>query len=347
MESARNIDIVLFDKTGTMTKGEMGVTEVISFGKTTQEQVIQISSMLEEKSEHNIGKAIVKAVSGSPREWQSGLSRGGGKTAVKNFKIIKGLGVQGETDGKQYYIGGPKLVESLRLKVTNVDEVNRLSKQGKTIVYLIESKRLLGSGDRLSRGGEGVKVIGAIAIADQIRPESKEAIKALHNFGVKTAMVTGDSQDVADAVAKEIGIDIVYAQVLPEEKVNKVEELQQKGQKVAMVGDGVNDAPSLTQADIGIAIGAGTDVAIESAGIILVTNDPRNVVKIFTLSKATYRKMVQNLWWAAGYNIVAIPLATGFFGITLNPAAAAILMSMSTVIVAGNAQLLKKLDLSK
>lgn len=320
LESARNIDVVLFDKTGTLTKGEMGVTEIIALNNFTQDKILEITGALEQHSEHSIGKAIVSELKTKNIKL---------KTVIKNFKIVKGHGVQGEISGKLYYIGGPKLVENLKLKTNNSKQIEALSQQGKTIVYVIEDNN----------------IIGVIAIADQIREESKEAVQALHALDIKTAMVTGDSQDVANAVAQEIGIDKVFAQVLPEEKVEKIKELQNQKLKVAMVGDGVNDAPSLMQADVGIAIGAGTDVAIESAGIILVKDDPRAVVKIFALSKATYKKMVQNLWWAAGYNIVAIPLATGFFGITLNPAFAAILMSMSTVIVAFNAQLLRKLKM--
>lgn len=344
LESARNIDIVLFDKTGTLTKGEMGVTEIIALNNFTKDKMLEIAGTLEQHSEHSIGKAIIYELKTKSILSSRARVEGKLKTTVKNLKIIKGQGVQGEISGKQYYIGGPKLIESLKINAENIKDIDTLSKQGRTVVYVIEVD----------------KVIGVIAIADQIRQESKEAVQAIHNFGVKTAMVTGDSWDVANAVAQEIGIDKVFAQVLPGEKVEIIKKLQngninilkfkilnlKSGRlSVAFVGDGVNDAPSLIQADVGIAIGAGTDVAIESAGIILVKDDPRAVVKIFTLSKATYNKMVQNLWWAAGYNIIAIPLATGFFGIALNPAVAAILMSMSTVIVAFNAQLLRRVRL--
>ena len=244
---------------------------------------------------------------------------------------LAGKGAQADVDGQSVRVGSPALAQESGIdpKSINENELEKLAQEGKTIIHVISQKSLMGS----------------IALADIIRPESKEAISALKKQGIKTAMITGDSEDVAKWVAKELGIDQYFARVLPEQKSEKVKLLQEQGQKVAMVGDGINDAPALSQADLGIAIGAGTNVAIESAGIILVKNDPRDISKIIRLSQLTFRKMIQNLFWATGYNVIAIPLAAGalaFKGIFLQPALAAVLMSLSTVIVAFNAVLLKK-----
>ena len=251
-----------------------------------------------------------------------------------NFQRIAGKGARAVVAGEYVFVGSEALLDDYNLSLDNEarKNINELSGQGKTIVFVLTAK----------------KIIGAIALADIIREESRQAIKALHDLGIKTAMITGDSPDVAKWVAGELGIDEYFARVLPDQKSEKVKLLHVKGQKVAMVGDGVNDAPALTQADLGIAIGAGTNVAIESAGIILVKNDPRDIGKIIRLSRMTYSKMIQNLFWATGYNVIAIPLAAGvlaFKGILLEPALAAALMSLSTVIVAFNAALLRRREL--
>ncbi|MDO8472056.1 MAG: heavy metal translocating P-type ATPase, partial [bacterium] len=326
LESARNIDVVLFDKTGTLTVGEQGVADVVATGKLDVATITKLAATLENDSEHSIGQAIVAF--GKQKKTATGT------VSVADWQSLPGKGVQGVINKNNYHLGGPQLL--LHLKITPdskiVARTKQFAGQGKTVLYLIEKST----------------IIGLLTITDIIRPESQEAVEALHRLGIQVAMVTGDSNDVAQYVATELKIDTVFAEVLPENKVSKVKELQSQGQKVAMVGDGVNDAPALTQSDVGIAIGAGTDVAIESAGIILVKSDPRAVVSVFTLARATYRKMIQNLIWATGYNVLAIPLAAGVFvnqGITLQPAVAAILMSFSTIIVAANAQLLRKIKL--
>jgi Cu2+-exporting ATPase len=253
---------------------------------------------------------------------------------VSRFSALKGLGVQADFENQTYSIGGPRLLEMLSLKPTGEMEsfTQKANLKSQSVVYLTTKDQ----------------IIAAIAIADVVRAESKQAVDELKRLGIEVAMLTGDSRPVAEAVAKELGIQRVFAEVLPEHKDQKVMELQRQGKRVAMVGDGVNDAPALTRADVGIAIGGGTDVAIESAGLILVNSNPLDVVKIFKLSRASYSKMIQNLWWAAGYNIVAIPLAAGVlarWGILLSPAVGALLMSISTIVVAINAQLLRKVDL--
>lgn len=326
LESARNIDVVLFDKTGTLTVGEQGVAEVVATGKLDVTAITKLAGALENDSEHSIGRAIVTYA-----EQKKAAAKA---AVVTNWRSLPGQGVTGSINGQAYAIGGPQLLRELKLTPdkTVAEQAAAFASQGKTVIYLLENK----------------VVVGLLTVTDLIRPESKEAVEALHQMGIKVAMVTGDSNDVAHYVATELNIDTVFAEVLPANKVSKVKELQSQGQKVAMVGDGVNDAPALTQADVGIAIGAGTDVAIESAGIILVKSDPRAVVSVFTLARATYRKMIQNLVWATGYNVLAIPVAAGVFvnqGITLQPAVAAIFMSLSTVIVAANAQLLRKIRL--
>ncbi len=325
LESARNLNVVLFDKTGTLTKGEQGVAAVYSAGDMEEDEVIRLIASLEAPSEHSIGKALLAAA----KEKKLEISE------VAKFNALKGRGVTATIGKDTYFVGGPRMLAERKAVVQNQlqKQAKEADEAGQTIIYLIKDQ----------------EVLGAVAIADTIRPESKEAIKALHDLGVRVAMLTGDSEGVAKWIAKELGIKEYFAEVLPEHKVDKVKELQKDGSKVAMVGDGVNDAPALAQADVGIAIGAGTDVAIESADIVLVKSDPRDVVKVIKLSKATYSKMVQNLVWATGYNVVAIPLAAGVFapwGIILAPALGALLMSVSTVVVAANAQLLRRLSLS-
>lgn len=323
LEAARNLDWVLFDKTGTLTKGEHGVTDIWATKGYTEEDILHLTASLEQNSEHIVGKGIV----GEATKRHVHLDK------VEDFAALPGLGVKGKLHGKDNFVAASyRYIKENKLKVP--DDIERYSKQaakdGKTEVYLIKDNQL---------------VVGAIALADVIREQSKQAIAALKAEGVKTAMVTGDSQDVAAYVAKQLGLDQYFAEVRPEDKATKVKELQRTGSKVAFVGDGINDAPALTTADIGMAIGAGTDVAIKSADIILVKSDPRDVIRVIHLSKATYRKMVQNLAWATGYNVVAIPLAAGVLygsGIVLSPAVGAVLMSLSTVIVAINAQLLRR-----
>lgn len=328
LETARRLDVVLFDKTGTLTKGEHGITDIWPAIGYSQEDILHLTASLEQNSEHIVGKGIVKEA----EDQHVHLDK------VENFAALPGLGVKGRLHGKDNFIAASYRYISEH-KLTVPKEIERHSKkaakEGKTEVYLIK---------------EDKQVIGAIALADIIRDESKQTIATLKQLGIKTAMITGDSQDVAVYVAKQLGLDQYFAEVRPEDKATKVEELQVSGQRVAMVGDGINDAPALTQADIGIAIGAGTDVAIKSADIVLVKSDPRDVVKIIKLSKATYSKMVQNLVWATGYNVVAIPLAAGVlygYGIVLAPAIGAILMSVSTIVVAFNAQLLRRLRLQE
>lgn len=323
LEAARNIDVVLFDKTGTLTKGEQGVVDVISDGVKAND-VLALAASVELESEHPIARAIVK----SAKDKKQRLI-----TASK-FSAMSGCGAKALVGTDTVYIGGPRLLEGLSIKLSSSlqSAATNASNDGKTVVYVIQSK----------------KVIGVIMLADVIRPESKEAVRSLQKAGKRVAMLTGDTQGVAAWVSKELGIKEFFAEVLPENKADVVKKLQADSSKVAMVGDGVNDAPALTQADVGIAIGAGTDVAIESAGIVLASSDPRGVAKIVILSKATYRKMVQNLAWATGYNAIAIPLAAGVtagLGFVMSPAIGAVLMSFSTIVVAINAQFLRKLDL--
>ena len=325
LESARNIDIVLFDKTGTLTKGEQSVSEVFAINGQSSEKVLHLAASVEQTSEHSLGQAMVTAA----MEKNIILDK------AEQFRAITGHGVEALLHGKNTVsVGGPRLLEIKKLNIpselqSNIEQAN---KDGKTVVYVLA--------DNI--------IVGAITIADVIREESRQAVVDLRNQGIKVVMITGDSHGVASYVAKQLNLDNFFAEVLPEHKADKVKELQKDGSKVAMVGDGVNDAPALTQADLGIAIGAGTDVAIESAGIVLVRSNPLDIPKIIKLSKATYRKMLQNLFWATGYNIIAIPLAAGVLasvGIILPPAIGALFMSVSTIVVAFNAQLLRKLKL--
>lgn len=323
LESARRLDIVLFDKTGTLTKGEHGITDIWAAEGVSTKDVLRLTASLEQNSEHIVGKGIVKEAEQKQIEL----------LGVTNFSALPGLGVKGTLHGHGTFVAASnRFVQENNLTVPGeiAKHTKQAAKDGKTEVYLIK---------------DGNQIIGAIALADIIRDESKQTINALKSLGIKSAMITGDSQDVAAHVAQQLGLDQYFAEVRPEDKAAKVKELQHRGQRVAMVGDGINDAPALTQADIGIAIGAGTDVAIKSADIILVRSDPRDVVKVINLSRATYRKMLQNLAWATGYNVFAIPLAAGVLygaGIVLAPALGAVLMSLSTIVVAANAQLLRK-----
>jgi Cu2+-exporting ATPase len=323
LEAARNIDVVLFDKTGTLTKGEYGVTDVIQV-EGNAEEIIARAASVEYFSEHPIAHAIVAEAK----------HRKLPPLPAEKFERIPGKGARAFIGGVAVQVGSYRLLkdEGIAVPLSVTERASALAKEGKTIIFVISGRAFL----------------GALALADIIRPESKEALRALKAEGLKIAMITGDSEEVGKWVARELELDEYFARVLPGEKADKVKLLQQKGQKVAIVGDGVNDAPALTQADLGIAIGAGTNVAIESAGIILVKSDPRDIAKIIRLSRLTYRKMIQNLWWAAGYNILAIPLAAGalaYKGIFLEPAFAAILMSLSTVIVSINAVLLRRTQL--
>jgi Cu2+-exporting ATPase len=320
LEAAREIDTVIFDKTGTLTKGEQGVVEIAVVDGIDEEEVLALAAGLESDSEHVIAQAIVSAA--EERTVQP--------SDVSDFEALKGRGVQGQVGETAVYAGGPRLLEHLEIQLP--DTIANFSEQagdkGQAVIYIIRDS----------------EVIGAFALADVIREESRLAIQRLHDMGIEVAMLTGDSKDVAKAVADDLNIDRYFAEVLPEDKDKKVRELQQQDKKVAMVGDGVNDAPALTRADIGIAIGSGTDVAVESAGLILVKSNPMDVVRTIEISNASHRKMVQNIWWASGYNIIAIPLAAGIlapWGINLSPAVGALVMSLSTIIVALNAQTLR------
>ena len=322
LERMRNVDVVLFDKTGTLTSATHRLTSIYT-PKGDDDRVLALAAAVEAESEHPVARAVVEAA-----------SELGGVPAASGFRAMSGRGVEADVDGSRVAVGGPALLAERGVEVPeDVDRaVAEWRQRGAAVLYVIEN-------------GE---VTGAFSVEDEIRPESRQAVQELKRLGVEVAMITGDARQVAEAVASELGIDRVLAEVLPEDKHSQVAELQAQGLRVAMVGDGVNDAPALAQADVGIAIGAGTDVAMESAGIVLASDDPRGVVAVRKLSQAGYRKMVQNLAWATGYNVVAIPLAAGalaWAGIVLPPAAAAILMSASTVIVAINAQFLRRLQL--
>jgi Cu2+-exporting ATPase len=322
LEQSRTVDAFLFDKTGTLTKGEHTVIGVAGAG-LPEAEVLRVAGGVESDSEHPLARAIVAFA----------RDRGAVATAT-DFRSITGRGVEASVDGDRYAVGGPAL-----LRERSLDEPAELTARtqawkdrGAAVLYLVR----------------GDAIVGALALEDEIRPEARAAVSQLQAMGRRVVMITGDARQVAAAVGADLGVDEVFAEVLPEDKDAKVAELQGRGLSVAMVGDGVNDAPALARADVGIAIGAGTDVAIESAGLILATSDPRAVVGIIRLSKAAYRKSLQNLWWAAGYNLVAIPLAAGaliWAGLTMPPAVGAVLMSVSTIVVALNAQLLRRVDL--
>jgi len=325
LERARELDLVIFDKTGTLTRGEPAVTGVLAADGMTEDDLVRLASAVEADSEHPLARAIVRAAT----------DRGVVATAASaatNFEALEGRGARATVDGKVVAVGGPRLLADLSLDPSAAPDTQAWAERGATVLHVVVDGR----------------IAGALALEDDIRPESAEAVSRLHALGIRVAMITGDSEAVANAVAAKLGIDEVAAQVLPADKAAAVKRFQAGGRKVAMVGDGVNDAPALATADVGIAIGAGTDVAIESAGIVLVRSDPRDVVGAITLSRATYRKMIQNLIWATGYNLVAIPVAAGLlvpWGIDLPMAVGAIAMSASTVIVAANAQLLRGLQL--
>jgi len=327
LERARNLDMVIFDKTGTLTRGSPVLSGVIAASGANEDYLISRAAAVEANSEHPLAKAIVAE---AKRRNLTTLQ-------AANFEALPGRGARAQVNGQSVIIGGPRLLMT-EGKLTVPPEVEKSTTQwaseGKTVLYV---------------AAEG-KLLGAFAVEDEIRPESNEAVKDLHRLGIRVAMITGDSKTVADSVAKRIGIDEVAAEVLPADKVSAVKRFQAGGKRVAMVGDGVNDAPALATADVGIAIGAGTDVAIESAEIVLVRSDPRDVVGAIELSRATYRKMIQNLVWATAYNLVAIPVAAGLFvrwGFDLPMSVGAVAMSLSTIIVAANAQLLRRLKLQR
>jgi Cu2+-exporting ATPase len=324
LEEARNLTTVVFDKTGTLTLAEHRVVDQRVADGVAPGDALRLAAALERDSEHPIARAIVR----SAEEAGVAIPR------AHDFEAIAGHGVRARVDERDLQIGGPNLLRRSSIEPPRelAEAAAVFARRGQSAVYLIENGR----------------VLSVFAIADALRPESRAAVQQLHAAGIEVAMLTGDSRAVAESVAKELGIDTVFAEVLPEQKAEKIQELQRQGKRVAMVGDGVNDAPALVTADVGVAIGAGTDVAVEAGDIVLVRNDPRDLPRIVRLSKASYRKMVQNLWWAAGYNIVAIPLAAGVLasqGFLLPPAAAALLMSASTVIVAINAQLLRRQEI--
>ena len=324
LERMRTVSAVLFDKTGTLTKGQHVITDIVGVSLPDAE-VLRLAGGIEADSEHPLARAIVATA-----------KENGGPAAATAFRSLTGRGVEATIEGQQYAVGGPALLRERQLDVPTElqNKVEEWSGRGASVLFVV------------SAGG----VAGALALEDEVRPEAAQAVRELHDLGVqRVVMITGDAQPVADAVAQEVGVDEVFAEVLPEDKDKIVATLQQRGFVVAMVGDGVNDAPALARADVGLAIGAGTDVAIESAGVVLASSDPRSVPAVVRLSRATYRKMIQNLAWAAGYNIITIPLAAGVLawaGITMPPAVGAILMSLSTIIVALNAQLLRRVRLT-
>ncbi|HYT31916.1 MAG TPA: heavy metal translocating P-type ATPase, partial [Thermoanaerobaculia bacterium] len=317
-ERARTLQAVVFDKTGTLTQGRFGVTDIVRLGALEEGDLLRLAASLESRSEHPIAAGIVRSTT------EKGLN----PSTPEEFRAIPGKGAEALVAGQRVRVVSPGYLKEQGLAIPE-QKVQRLAAEGKTVVYVFVDDRLE----------------GAIALADLIRPESRQALKALKEMGIQTMMLTGDSTAVAAWVASQLGLDEFFAEVLPDQKAAKIQQIRERGLSVGMTGDGVNDAPALVAADVGIAIGAGTDVAIESADIVLVRSDPRDVPSIILLAKATYRKMVQNLWWAAGYNIVAIPLAAGILasrGILLSPALGAVFMSVSTVIVAVNAQLLHR-----
>lgn len=326
LEEARSLDIVVFDKTGTLTLGAHRVVETVPANGQDVAGALRLAAAVEHDSEHPIAQALLSSAE------EQGLD----VPRATEFTAAAGRGVEGLVEGRRLAVGGPAMLTERDVDAPQWarDAAARAGKDGRAAIYLLEDS----------------KVLAVFAIADKVRPESADAVRKLHDLGIEVAIMTGDSEDVARAVGRELGIDTVMANVLPEQKAAKIEELQAQGKRVAMVGDGVNDAPALVTADVGIAVGAGTDVAVEAGDVVLVRSDPRDIPRIVKLSRATYGKMIQNLWWAAGYNIVAIPLAAGVLywaGIVLAPALGAVLMSASTVIVAINAQLLRRLDLSR
>jgi Cu2+-exporting ATPase len=322
LERMRTVDAVLFDKTGTLTKGEPQVTGVAAVDGD-EDGLLRLAAGVEADSEHPLARAIVAAAGAR-----------GHPAAASDFRSMPGRGVTARVDGATVAVGGPTVLRELGAGEPDAlaDQVAAWRRRGAAVLYVIRDD----------------KVVGAVALEDAVRPESRQAVEELHRLGKRVVMITGDARQVADAVAGTLGVDEVFAEVLPEDKDAAVADLQRRGLRVAMVGDGVNDAPALARADVGIAIGAGTDVAIESAGVVLASDDPRGVIGVIRLSQASYRKMLQNLAWATGYNLLAVPIAAGVLawaGVTLAPAVGAILMSASTIVVALNAQLLRRLDL--
>ncbi len=323
LERMRSVDAVLFDKTGTLTRGNHAVIGHTAIAGRNNDEVLRLAAAAEGDSEHPIARAIIAAAQAA-----------GPLPAAAGFEALTGRGVRADVEGREIRVGGPSLLRDLN--IIEPDELVAVTddwrRRGNAVIYVVDAGQ----------------VVGAITVADELRPESKAAVAALHDRGKRVILLTGDARQVADAIAADLGIDEVFAEVLPADKDATVSALQQRGLRVAMIGDGVNDAPALARADVGIAIGAGTDVAIESAGVVLVSDDPRAVIGVIDLSSASYRKMIQNLVWATGYNLAAIPIAAGAFrfaGVTIPPALAAVAMSLSTIIVAANAQLLRRLDL--
>jgi Cu2+-exporting ATPase len=322
LERMRTVDAVLFDKTGTLTTGKPTVSGVAAVDGD-EGRLLRLAGAVEADSEHPLARAIVAEA----------RTQGGLPTA-SDFRALTGRGVQARVEGSSVAVGGPALLRELALSEPEVlsGQISGWRRRGATVLYVVRD----------------AQVGGALALEDAVRPESREAVDELHRLGKRVVMITGDARQVAEAVAAQLGVDEVFAEVLPEDKTQRVADLQGRGLQVAMVGDGVNDAPALARADVGIAIGAGTDVAIESAGIVLASNDPRGVLAVIRLSQASYRKMLQNLGWATGYNLLAVPVAAGalaWAGVTLAPAVGAVLMSLSTIVVALNAQLLRGIDL--
>lgn len=319
-EKARKINAVIFDKTGTLTEGKFGVTDIQTFNNIDENILLSYAATIENDSEHPIARGILNEAKLKELELLE----------MSNFNSITGVGIEGTIDDKQVKVVSPGYVRKQKIDFDDKN-FNKWSEQGKTVVFLLVNEELA----------------GAIALADKIKESSKQAIEQLHKRNIKAIMLTGDNQKVANYVAEQIGIDEVYAEVMPDEKADKVTEIQERGLIVAMTGDGINDAPALTKADVGIAVGAGTDIAMDSADIVLVDSNPKDILAIFSLSKRTYNKLVQNLIWATGYNVIALPLAAGVlapWGIILSPAVGAILMSLSTIIVAINAQLLHRFE---
>ena len=324
LEEARLLDVIVFDKTGTLTLGEHRVVNMTTVDDIEDDDALRLAAAVERDAEHPVAQALLASAQDKDLDVPD----------ATEFESIPGHGVQATVDGRTLHVGGPALLKKLDVEPNEAlrNAAEDAASNGQSAIYLIDDDT----------------AVAVFAIADAVREESADAIKRLHEAGLEVAMLTGDAQAVADAVAKELNIDTVFAEVLPEDKAEKIESLQKEGKRVAMVGDGVNDAPALATADVGIAIGAGTDVAVEAGDIVLVRSDPRDIATIIALSRATYRKMIQNLWWAAGYNIAAIPLAAGVlaaWGFLMHPALGAVLMSLSTIIVAINAQFLRRASL--
>ena len=327
LEEARSLTAVVFDKTGTLTLGEHRVVAMRTDGSLDDDAALALAAGVERDAEHPVARAIVR----------SAEARGVALSSSSAFEAIPGRGVRAQVGGRRLAGGGPNLLAALGVTPTPpfVVFAQEAAARGQGVVYLVDES-------------DTPTMRAAFAVADAVRPESAEAVRALHAEGIEVVMLTGDATAVAEGVARDLGIDTVLAQVLPEEKAAHIAALQRQGKRVAMVGDGVNDAPALVQADVGVAIGAGTGVAVEAGDVVLVRSDPRDVPRMIRLSRASYRKMIQNLWWATGYNVVAIPLAAGVlapWGVVLTPAMGAVLMSVSTIVVAINAQLLRRLRL--